>query len=223
MNKELVDLVDEWRKLGSIPQEGFDWTPRKQSWIRTFPGNSDFISNLPKELDRDYVRQICQSMNSATREKFLAVMVWGYGELGYGPYRVSNMLKQTDADTILNEVVKLCLGGDPKGAYNYIRINRVRGLGPSYSSKFISFCTPREIGAPIFDSFIALWIEEFAKSDFQEVSISSETWNSKTYESYWDWVKHHSDQLNCYPDEIELVLFRDAEARFGRNSGWSGK
>ena len=223
MNKKLVSLVSAWRNSGSSQQEGFDWTSRKQAWLKTFPENSDFISQLPTEIDRDCVRQICQSQKSETQEKFLAVMIWGYGDLGYGTYRVTNMLNQNNSIQYLEQTIELCRGGDPKAAYNFLRTNRIRGLGPSYSSKLISFCTPRDIGAPIFDSFIALWVEEFAKKEFLGIPTSSEVWNLKTYTTYWDWVKEHSEKLDCYPDEIELVLFRDAERVFGRDSGWSGK
>ena len=87
----------------------------------------------------------------------------------------------------------------------------------------MAFCTPREIGAPIYDSLIAIWVREFAEKEFLGVTTSSDNWNLKTYSRYWDWVKEHSDALECYPDEIELVLFRDAESKFSKASKWSGK
>jgi hypothetical protein len=150
-------------------------------------------------------------------------MVWGYGDRGYGPYRVTQMLNQENAEEILTHVFETCQQGDPKLAYDFLKQNRIRILGPSYGSKFMTFCTPREMGAPIYDSLVAMWIGEFAKKDFLGVPTSSENWNSKTYSRYWDWVKEHSEELSCYPDEIELVLFRDAEGKFSKSSNWSGK
>jgi hypothetical protein len=68
-----------------------------------------------------------------------------------------------------------------------------------------------------------LWIDEFAADDFEGISTSSEIWNLKTYSRYWDWVKIHADGLATFPDEIELVLFRDAELKFSKKSAWMGK
>jgi len=223
LNKHLVRLVKNWKADGSPEQDGFNWTSSKNNWIKAFPSESKFISALPDEINRDTVRKICNSKKYSVREKFLAVMVWGYGDRGYGPYRVTQMMNQSHAIQVLTKVYELSQIGDPKGAYDFLRSNRIRILGPSYGSKFITFCTPREVGAPIYDSLIACWVNEFAKEDFLGVTTSSETWNLKTYSRYWDWVKEHSDELECHPDEIELVLFRDAERRFARQSAWKGK
>jgi hypothetical protein len=223
LNKSLVKLVENWKAIGSPQQEGFNWTSSKNNWIKAFPSESKFISALPDEIDRDAVRKICNSEKYSIREKFLAVMIWGYGDRGYGPYRVTQMLSQGHAEGVLTEVFEICHKGDPKSAYDFLRKNRIRILGPSYSSKFITFCTPRNVGAPIYDSYIALWVDAFAEEDFAGVPTTSEVWNSKTYARYWDWVKEHSEALNCFPDEIELVLFRDAEKTFSKASNWSGK
>jgi hypothetical protein len=223
MNRRLVSLVKQWQADGSPVQEGFDWTSGRHNWEKAFPKDKKFISGLPPEIDRMAVRKICESSKHSIREKFLAVMVWGYGDRGYGPYRVTQMLNQANAEEVLAEVFDICQNGNPKFAYDYLRTHRIRILGPSYSSKFITFCTPRQIGAPIYDSYIALWVNAFAAQDFMGVKTSSEVWNSKTYSRYWDWVKQHSDELNCFPDDVELVLFRDAEAKFSKDSNWSGK
>lgn len=223
MNSRLVSLVKKWNADGSPSQEGFDWTAGKHNWEKAFPANKKFISGLPLLIDRVSVRDICESPKHSIIEKFLAVMIWGYGDRGYGPYRVTQMLSQENSQELLTQVFAICQNGDPKSAYEFLRRNRIRILGPSYSSKFITFCTPRYVGAPIYDSYIALWVEAFAAQDFAGIKTTSEVWSSKTYSRYWDWVKEHADQLNCFPDDIELVLFRDAEAKFSKGSNWSGK
>jgi hypothetical protein len=223
LNQHLVDLVQGWKKNGSVQQEGFDWSPSRANWEKAFPSDRDFIASLPSEIDRKAVRAICDSVKFTIREKFLSVMIWGYGDRGYGPYRVTQMLNQSHAETVLTEVFDICQSGEPKVAYDYLRKNRIRILGPSYSSKLITFWTPREVGAPIYDSYISLWVQAFAAEDFSGVSTTSEVWNSKTYTRYWDWVKQHSDSLKCFADDIELVIFRDAEAKFAKSSSWAGK
>ena len=223
MNEHLVTLVETWKANGSPQQEGFNWKSSKKNWMSAFPEESKFISKLPEEIDRETVRMICNSSKYNIFEKFLTVMIWGYGDRGYGPYRVNQMLSQDHAKEVLAKVFEICQNGEPKMAYDFLRKNRIRILGPSYSSKFITFCTPREVGAPIYDSYIALWVEAFASKDFADVRTSSEVWNSKTYARYWDWVKEHSNALNCYPDDIELILFRDAEIKFSKRSNWIAK
>ena len=223
MNRQLTKLVESWKANGSPEQEGFDWSSSRDSWIEAFPRSSKFISELPIEIDRGVVREKCNSERLKIREKFLSVMIWGYGDRGYGPYRVTQMLNQENSEEILTQVFEKCQEGDPTGADDFLRSNRIRILGPSYGSKFITFCTPREIGAPIYDSLISMWIRKYAEREFFGVSTSSETWNLKAYSRYWDWVKEHSDELGCYPDQIELVLFRDAENKFSKASNWSGK
>jgi hypothetical protein len=133
------------------------------------------------------------------------------------------MLDQPHAEPTLGAVFKLAQSGKPIEAYEFLKGNRIRILGPSYGSKFITFCTPRSIGAPIYDSFIALWVAKFAASEFSDVPVTSENWNVKTYSRYWTWVKAHSEKLKCYPDQIELVLFGDAEREFSKSSTWISK
>jgi hypothetical protein len=215
--------VQKWQAIGSPGQEGFDWTSSKQNWEKAFPIHIKFISDLPSEIDRVAVRKICESAKYSILEKFLSVMVWGYGDRGYGPYRVNQMLQQSHAMPVLTEVFELAQRGLPKQAYEYLNKHKIKTLGPSYSSKYIYFCTPRDIGAPIYDSYVALWVQSFAAAEFSEVNTSSDRWNLNTYSRYWDWIHEHSTALGCYPDEVELVLFRDAESKFSKSSSWSGK
>ena len=223
MNKRLTELIGIWATNGSSKQESFYWAKGRDNWSNAFPEESKFIFGLPDEIDRDYVRRVCDSKKYTIRQKFLAVMVWGYGDRGYGPYRVSQMLGQEQAETVLSETFEICRSGDPKGAYDFLSKNRIRTLGPSFGSKFITFSTPREIGAPIYDSYIAMWVKKYAASEFAEVPTSSENWNLNTYSFYWDWIKLHSIHFDCLPDEVELVLFRDAEKEFSKASSWAGK
>jgi hypothetical protein len=223
MNRRLVRLVRDWKDCGSPGQEGFDWTSSRNNWIKAFVKDSKFISSLPDEIDRLAVREICDSKKYNIREKFLAVMVWGYGDRGYGPYRVSKMLSQVHSEKVLETVYAIAHSKKPKLAYAHLMENRINTLGPSYGSKFIAFCTPREISAPIYDSLIALWINENAKAEFSNVPTGTLKWNLKTYSFYCDWIQDHSQELDCYPDDVELVLFRDAEKLFAKSSNWLGK
>ncbi len=223
LNTNLTNLIEKWRKEGSPVQESFDWGISKGNWMKNFPEQSDFIKNLPDEIGRELVRGICSSEVFHIREKFLSVMIWGYGDRGYGPYRVTRMLNQDNADATLSRAFALSQDTNPLAAYEYLQKNRIRNLGPSYGTKFLSFITPRDIGAPIYDSYVAKWVNDFATSDFAGIPTTSDSWRLKTYSFYWNWIRCHAEALGCYPDEIELVLFRDAESRYAINSSWKGK
>jgi hypothetical protein len=120
LNKRLIKLVEKWRAGGSPQQEGFDWTSSKKNWNEAFPEHSKFINTLPGEIDRGAVRKICSADSYSIGQKFLAVMVWGYGDRGYGPYRVTQMLNQENALIVLNQVYELAQGGDVKSAYDFL-------------------------------------------------------------------------------------------------------
>ena len=104
MNKNLIKLIESWQSNGSPEQEGSDWTSGKSNWVKAFPEESRWIDSLPDEMNRINVRKICNSKKHSVIQKFLAVMVWGYGDRGYGPYRVTQMLGQPHAETVLTPV-----------------------------------------------------------------------------------------------------------------------
>jgi hypothetical protein len=223
VNRRLSSLLKKWQAQGSQPQESFDWSSSKQNWIDAFPTHKTFIAGLPSPIGRKEVRKICQGAKHSITEKFLAVMVWGYGDRGYGPYRVTKMLSQPHAENVLQTVFDLCRDSKPKEAYLCLMQNRIKNLGPSFGTKFLSFCTPKKVGAPILDSFVGMWLKDFAAKDFDGVGLNYQNWNFKTYSQYWDWVKEHADSFSCSPDDVELVLFRDAEKFYSSSSKWASK
>jgi hypothetical protein len=216
MNQHLSKLISRWQVEGQPPQETFNWSVSKNNWIRTFPSFSEFLENkVPLDLGRTEVRAIFENRQIDIAQKFLVSMIWGYGNIGYGPYRVNLMLSQKNAIEILNHAYTVASEGLPKDAYVYLKENRIKILGPSFGTKYLSFCAPREVGAPIYDSYVCLWISKYAKKEFSSISLNPQTWNGKTYSAYWDWIKIHAEAFDCYPDEVEFVLFDDSFRRFG--------
>lgn len=223
INQNLVRSYETWLANGSPGQAGFDWTSTKEKWLSYFQADTDFIWSIPQLVDRTFLRKIVSGEEYSIRHKFLAVMIWGYGDRAYGPYRVDQMLRQINTEYLLNQAFNLAQSGKPIEAYGYLSKNRINFLGPSYTSKFVCFSTPREIGAPIFDSFIARWLEKNTSTEFKDLSLSSQTWNIKAYTKYLTWIQAHAKHLNAYPDDLELVIFREAEGMFSKNSRWIKK
>jgi hypothetical protein len=131
------------------------------------------------------------------------------------------MLSHPNFIEILSEVNQLAYFGNPKEAFTLLSEKRINTLGPSYSSKFINFVTPREVGAPIYDSLIFSWLKMNASEHFSTLGNSPHKWDVRSYCLYWDWIKMNSIELNCFPDEVELLIFRDSEIKANSNSIWN--
>jgi hypothetical protein len=220
-NRRLSLKVAEWDLLGKPPQEGFNWSKSRSNWCKDLPSQIKFIGTLPESLSRIDVRKISESTESTVIEKFVASMIWGYGDLGYGSYRVKKMFSTPGFHEKISESFELSSTGRVLEAYEFLSKNRIQQLGPAFGTKWISFSSPANKPAPIYDSFIALWITKYAKKEFGEVSTSSEVWNKRTYATYFEWMISNSLEFGVRPDDLELVIFQDATLEFSMKSKWS--
>ena len=79
---------------------------RQSHWHRTINNNNlaSIIDLHPLTISRGNVQSLA-ALAYANRDPdtivrlFLASMVWGYGEVGYGPYRTQKMLDTSDFST----------------------------------------------------------------------------------------------------------------------------
>ncbi len=213
-NKRLAKKVDEWFQQGQPAQEAFNWEKSRLNWIRDIPNEIQFIKSLPLNLSRGDLRQIHDLKNSTTSELFVASMIWGYGNLGYGSFRVRKMFSTPGFQEKIDQSYELANAGQVLEAYEFLSKNRVHQLGPAFGTKWLSFASPSSQPAPIYDSFIAMWVNKYAKRDFAGVSTSSEVWNKKTYGTYLEWILFNSSKFGVKPDDLELVIFQDATREF---------
>ena len=220
VNLRLKSKVTEWREIGSPPQEAFDWSKARKNWCRDIPIHENFIQSLPDSLSRNDVRQITESKKNSTAEKFVATMIWGYGDLGYGSYRVKKMFSTSGFQERVDFSYDLANDGKVLEAYEYLSKNRIQQLGPAFGTKWLSFISPSSQPAPIYDSFIAMWIEKFARKEFAQTSTSSEVWSKKTYSTYLEWMLSNSKEFGLKPDDLELIIFQDATQEFSTKSKW---
>ena len=85
---ELKALVDEWQTNGKAEQERFSWPHNR--WLAAIPEATTTLEVLPNPIGRSDVRTTCSGAASDPQqalEGFVAAMVWGYGSVGYGPWR----------------------------------------------------------------------------------------------------------------------------------------
>lgn len=213
-------LVDEWRSDGSPEQDGIAW-PRER-WVERFPAHVQTFEALPKRLTRPVVRHACQDAAAspvAAERAFLTVMAWGYGRVGYGPYRVQRILETTcDAGPLLRSAADELASGGPVQAYERLGergVARLPGLGPAFGTKFLYFCSPPGADpALILDRLVADWLSEHAA-----LTLNSIRWSAPTYLRYLTAMSRWADEMALAADKLEACVFMAAAA--DANGQWA--
>ena len=100
----------------------------------------------PDELSRNDVFEIFKQETDIVN-KFIAAMVWGYDEAGYGAYRTAVMLSQmknTDdhlkVEEHLENAYKLVREGNRSDAYKILD-GSITQLGPAFATKLLYFAS----------------------------------------------------------------------------------
>jgi hypothetical protein len=187
-----------------------------------FPSHAATFLALPEHLDRTAVGQACvhASVSQAEAERsFLAVMAWGYGRVGYGPFRVRRVLDAvSDARIQLQAAAGAAAQGRPVDAYACLGDHgaaRLPYLGPAFATKFLYFCcsTGRR-PALILDRLVSRWLRENAGLAFNEAR-----WSVSTYTRYLETMAGWAGELALAADELEVCIF-SARTRLG-DSQWA--
>ncbi len=148
--------------------------------------------NLPKRITREFLCDGFQSPESDIDAEalFVAAMIWGYGDVGYGPHRVGLMLesahkRQGSIHQFVHHLRDASLERET-GAYEFLagRMNRLEWLGPSFASKLAYFATPNH-GSPILDSVVAAWIHRYEGRWL----FNANKWSTSQYELYQGYCK----------------------------------
>jgi hypothetical protein len=213
-------LVEVWRGEGCPPQTAISW-PRQQ-WLDRFAGHAVALTRLPDGLDRAAVALACENADASpevAEEAFLAVMAWGYGRTGYGPYRVGRVLSQNRrAGERLREVAATLWSDGAVAAYRRLASYndcRLRFLGPAFGTKFLALCsTDASRPALILDGLVSAWLERNVGQHFDPVP-----WDASVYQRYLQQMYEWADALDVRPDDLEFLVFL-AEAGARRSSQW---
>lgn len=213
-------LVETWREEGAAQQEPTNWVRARGNWLKDLPHLTDLIESLPTRLDRTFLRELCQSSTATPDAKFAAVMIWGYGVVGYGSFRTRKMFSTPGFLEKIEESYRLSQIGDYLDAYKYLSKNKIELLGPAFGTKWISFSSPSTNPAPIYDSFVAKWFGYFAPEVFDVNSNSPLLWNLKIYSTYADWMQEQAHRYGVKIDDLEFLIFKDALQAFPTTSKW---
>lgn len=207
-NLRLHKLVSQWRSEGSPEQEAFPWHVSKPKWVQLAEEFHVNIDDFPDLIDRQFLWGLSSSA-APVRSLFLAVMIWGYGDIGYGAHRVRQMYESKGFDDSIQLVKNLCVEGQSLEAYKTLQKSKIRQLGPSFGSKVLTFFHPSERAPAILDSIVARWLNENALNDFGAKGVNAEIWNPRTYERYINWMNDLSTEFQVPASTLELLIFTD--------------
>ena len=171
---------------------------------------SAMFAALPDRLDRTAVRRACvrAAVSPADAERsFLAVMAWGYGRVGYGPFRVRRLLDAAPSvGAQLQAAASKVAEQRPVAAYACLGDHgtaRLPHLGPAFGTKFLYFCSsPATRPALILDRLVARWLRENTDLVLNEVR-----WSVSSYARYLKTMFGWADELAVAADELEACIF----------------
>jgi hypothetical protein len=207
-NERLEYLIGDWRAKGSPEQEAFSWLQSKLNWQALANEFKVDISDFPDEINRKFLWQMSSS-SVPVDTLFLGVMIWGYGNIGYGPHRVRQMYRSDQFQQTLQEVKSLCNSKETLAAYSALKKSRIKQLGPSFGSKVLTFFHAEESAPAILDSIVAQWLNKEVPYLQGASLVNAETWNLGTYENYIKWINEMSKIYGVPGCTVEQLIFSD--------------
>lgn len=214
----LRDLVTRWEVAGRPQQRGSYWSLRP--WQLAFPEHGEYLASMPNPINRADVIGACLEAHigpEAAVRGFLAAMIWGYGKVGYGPYRTARVLGETAgaADT-LAEVARVALEDGGPAAFGWFAHNRLRGLGVAFATKYLFFCAAAGDAGPalVLDRLVRGWL---ARNAGWSLRLD---WRVADYRDYVETVTAWASELGCGVSEAEYLMFA-AAASSDATSQWS--
>ncbi|MAT06907.1 MAG: hypothetical protein CL424_17890 [Acidimicrobiaceae bacterium] len=203
----LRELRQRWAAAGRPAQKSIGW-PRA-SWTAKFPEHTAMLNALPEPIGRADVSAACRlaaGSDDAAVEAFVVAMVWGYGSVGYGPWRTRRILdRNPDAAASLRRTAQIQGAEGAVEAYRFLANNgRLRYLGPAFATKFLHFVPQCGDGASalIHDALVSRAIRDLAGQ-----RCSATRWSTPTYARYLGLVGDWADDLDLDPVDIEMLLF----------------
>lgn len=228
----LRDTYRRWNRAGRPAQVRSRW--KLSSWVRQLPKHEKYLSGLPQDgLDRGDGIQLVgkiQDEDSAVRA-FLLAMIWGYGPVGYGPYRSRRVLDSMDAPARLLEVARIAQREGGLEAFEHIERMRskqrdyLKYLGPAFGTKYLYFLTAAVDGVettPVMDAVVWRWF----RKNVTDTSIDVLYWDSASYAAFLNHLRFWSTSLvgdGDKPldlDDVEYLIFA-AGVNFENNREWS--
>jgi hypothetical protein len=166
------------------------------------------VEELPHELDRAKAPAFARGApwtRAGSLAVFIASQIWGYGAIGYGPFRLGQALADPQLAEALVEARVQLKGRDPVGAFRTLCVeHEFPYVGASFGSKFLYLADPHR-RALILDSVVRKWLAEHAGLNLA---------GGRDEREYAVWLlvaEHWARALRVRGDQLELVIFNDGD------------
>ncbi|MFD2467497.1 8-oxoguanine DNA glycosylase OGG fold protein [Amycolatopsis silviterrae] len=216
----LTSTVRRWREEGEPAQPAVRWS--RDAWRKHFPDRHAFLDALPDRVDRaEATRHAAHATTPAGAEQaFLAAMIWGYGRVGYGPWRTARVLSENpDAPARLAEVALVAREHGGLAAFRDLASGPLRYLGVAFGTKYLRFVTAAagQASAPILDAVVRRWL-----ATHTGLRLTIDEWRPASYEKYVALLTSWSVQLGLAADTVEELIFRSAVSQGQWSESWAG-
>lgn len=205
-----------WRR-DPTPQSAFPWSRR--SWGAYFPSHGELLESLPDRIDR---RAATEQARDADKPEsaigaFIVAMIWGYGTVGYGPWRTQRILEANeDVAPRLAEVTRVARQEGALAGFDAMSQRPLKHLGVAFGTKYLYFCTadsPAQAAgstpmvAPVLDRIVRRWLRDHA-----DIRVRIDRWRTDDYRRYLDALGDWAEQLELPIDTVEELIFRSVRA-----------
>ncbi|MEU9819052.1 hypothetical protein ACIGG9_16840 [Pseudonocardia alni] len=202
----------DWIGRRSPAQLAIPWN--RETWTRWLDRRDDLVvlrnDDLLDLVSRDSVTGVFRKVGTERSivDAFVAAMIWGYGPVGYGPYRTHRVLAvNRDPAARLNDVLVHAAAGDVESAFRAARAPGLKHLGPAFGTKFLYFCSlladRADAICPVLDSVVASWFRD--NTDFHP---RVDVWRWDDYRRYLATLHAWSAELDGLRiDHIEQLIF----------------
>ncbi|MGW4294252.1 8-oxoguanine DNA glycosylase OGG fold protein [Micromonospora chersina] len=203
----------------ALPGEPKPVTVHIEKWRAALPPDAwpDRFPEVGPVWRRDVftVAEAWRAGEASPRQLLSAVLMWGYGPIGYGPWRAARSLEgDPDGKRLTHTLEGLrtpALDEDAlRAAYQRLRDpkeSRLPRLGPTLFTKLLYFAGYRR-GAPgrqplILDSVVRRRLPV-------DAGVRRESgWMSEEWLAYLGWAADQAHRQGIEPDEVEMALFHD--------------
>ena len=218
MPSAVPDVLVPLLEAGPVPQPAFAW-PRSSwaGWTGGIDGAGPLVSALPERIDRQVVVDVVRrDRDAATANAFIAVMIWGYGYAGYGPYRTVRVLsgaphpegRPASVPVLerLREGARLAADEGAVAGFRYLNNapGKIPNLGSSYFTKWLFFASLAQPGAsevaPILDVRVRNWLAS-------RTGITLALGQTEDYGRFIGLLRDWGEPYGWQPHEVEEAIF----------------
>lgn len=187
-----------------VQQPVMEFSPDR--WVERAPDHADVFAELPGLLDRASVRGFCDQRSYddvGATGVFIASQVWGYGRVGYGPFRLGEALADPRLAAVLSSTRALLRDGRTTDAFRELCVaHELPRVGTAFGTKFLHFADPTG-SALILDSVVAGWLRQHTGIRLRCLR------DEREYVTWLALATSWAAEAGTTPERIELLLFSD--------------